>query len=32
MPALDLALGHRVVGHTVDVTHILTIEPFGKIG
>ena len=31
MPALDLALGHRMIRRVTDVFHILAIEPFGQV-
>ena len=31
VPAFDLALGHRVVGRTAHMIHILLIEPVGEI-
>ena len=32
MPALDLSLGHRVIGRATNMLHILAIEPFCQIG
>ena len=32
MPALDLALGHGVIGGAANVVHVLAVEPFGKVG
>ena len=32
MPALDLALGHGVIGRAADVVHVLAVEPFGQVG
>ncbi len=31
MPALDLALGHRMIRRATDVPDILAIEPFGQV-
>src|ERR1700676_1417292 len=31
MPALDLALGHRVIGRATDVLHVLPVEPFRQV-
>jgi hypothetical protein len=31
MPALDLALGHRMIGCATDVLHVLAIEPFRQV-
>jgi hypothetical protein len=31
-PALDLSLGHRVIGRATNMLHILAIEPFCQIG
>ena len=31
MPALDLALGHRVIGRAADMPHVLAVEPFGQV-
>ena len=31
MPALDLALGHRVIGRATDVLHVLAVEPFRQV-
>ena len=31
VPALDLALGLRVVGRPADMGHALLVEPFGKV-
>ena len=31
MPALDLALGLRVIGCAADVAHTLALEPFSQI-
>lgn len=31
MPALDLALGLRVIGGTANVLHILVLEPIGEV-
>ncbi len=31
VPALDLALGHRVIGLAAGMLHALVVEPFGKI-
>jgi hypothetical protein len=31
MPALDLALGHRVTGRATDVLHVLPVEPFCQV-
>ena len=31
MPALDLALGHRMVRCATDMRHVLAIEPFRQI-
>ena len=32
VPALDLALGHGVIGSAANVMHVLAIEPFGEVG
>jgi hypothetical protein len=32
MPALDLALGHGVIGRAANMVHVLAIEPFGEVG
>ena len=32
MPALDLALGLRMVGRAADLLHAVIVEPFGEIG
>ena len=32
VPALDLALGHGVIGGAADVIHVLAVEPSGEIG
>ena len=32
VPALDLALGHGVIGSAANVTHVLAVEPFGEVG
>ena len=32
MPALDLALGHGVIGRAANVVHVLAVEPFGEVG
>ena len=31
VPALDLALGHGMVGRTTDMIHAALFEPFGQI-
>jgi hypothetical protein len=31
MPALDLALGHRMIGRAAKVFDIAIVEPFGQI-
>ena len=31
MPALDLALGLRVIGCAADVVHFLILQPFSQI-
>jgi hypothetical protein len=31
MPALDLALGHRMIRRAADVLHVLAVEPFGQV-
>ena len=31
VPALDLALGHGVIGRAADVIDILAVEPFGEV-
>ncbi len=31
MPALDLALGHGVIGSAADMIHVLAVEPFGEV-
>ena len=32
MPALDLALGHRMIRRAADMLHVLAVEPFGEVG
>ena len=32
VPALDLALGHGVIGRAADVIHVLAVEPSGEVG
>ena len=32
MPALDLALGLRMVRRSADMLHVLPVQPFGEIG
>ena len=32
VPALDLALGHGVIGSAANVIHVLAIEPYGEVG
>src|SRR6202045_4872083 len=31
MPALDLSLGHGVIGGATDVLHVLAVEPFRQV-
>src|SRR6202011_3181211 len=31
MPALDLALGHRMIRRATDVLHVLAVEPFRQV-
>jgi DNA-binding transcriptional LysR family regulator len=31
MPALDLALGHRMIRRAADMLHVLAVEPFGQV-
>jgi hypothetical protein len=31
VPALDLALGHRMVGSAADVGHVVALHPFRQI-
>ena len=31
MPALDLALGLRMIGRSVDMLDVLLVQPIGKI-
>ncbi len=31
VPALDLALGHRMIGGTTDVLDFVVTEPFGEV-
>ena len=31
MPALDLALGHRMIRRTTDMLHLLAVEPFRQV-
>ena len=32
MPALDLALGLRMIRRAADMLHVLPVQPFGEIG
>jgi hypothetical protein len=32
MPALDLALCHRMIGSTPDMGHLPVVEPLGQVG
>src|SRR5438105_14563595 len=31
MPALDLALGHRMIGRAAQVFYVAVVEPFGQV-
>ena len=31
VPALDLALGHRVIGSAADMVHVMTFQPFRQV-
>jgi hypothetical protein len=31
MPALDLALRHRVIGGPADMLHLSVVEPFSEV-
>jgi hypothetical protein len=31
MPALDFALGHRMIGRTAKVFDLAVVEPFGEV-
>ena len=31
MPALDLALGHRMIRRAADMLHVLAVEPFRQV-
>src|SRR5664279_4787086 len=32
VPALDLTLGHGVIGRAANMIHVLAVEPFGEVG